>query len=124
MRVEVRLDGQRLFIKIRTEHRQALELLAKNVHELRQSLERHGVRVEQFELRTGMNDERLPAEAPSYVSESDRQPWQRRARHDSDSADRQRSVLSDPTEEDELSDVRGTASPRPVAGDRRLDVRV
>ncbi|MCH7700895.1 MAG: flagellar hook-length control protein FliK [Planctomycetes bacterium] len=124
MRVDVRLEDQRLFIEIRTERHQARELIAKNVQELRQSLERNGVRVEQFELRTGLNDDRLPGEAPSYAFESDRQLPQRRSRHDSDSADRQRSALGHPTEEDESSDVRGAASPRPVAGDRRLDVRV
>ncbi|MCH7720165.1 MAG: flagellar hook-length control protein FliK [Planctomycetes bacterium] len=127
MRVDVRLEDQRLYIEIRTERHQARELLAKNVQELRQSLERHGVRVEQFELRTGMNDEARhwwTSHQWHPAFESDRQPPLRRTRHDPDSVDRQRSALDHPTEEDESSDVRGAASPRPVAGDRRLDVRV
>jgi len=103
---------------------EARELIAKNVQSLRQSLERHGVRVEQFELRTGMNDERMPAEAPSYAFESDRQPGQRRTRHDPDSPNRQGLGSERSAEEDESLDVRGAASSRPIAGDRRLDVRV
>ncbi len=117
--IDVRMEGERLYVDVRTEHAEAAKLLQERVVQLRAALAEHGIIVERFDVDTQTSEQGddFEAQDDSSGESTERHAAQRHA------------VSSEAPGADGMRDG-GRGEPGPeldevvAVAERRLDVRI
>jgi hypothetical protein len=125
VRIDARMEGQRLEVLVQTETRAARELLEARGADLQAALEQHGIKVDRFDFSTVMPDERHDATG-WFAQAGDPDPGRSAAGQDAEySAGHHESARDDiGTGAGGPVEVEGTEPTFGAAAETRLDVRV
>jgi flagellar hook-length control protein FliK len=125
IRIDARMDGQRLEVLVQTETRAARELLQARGADLQASLEQQGIKVDRFEFSAAWLDDRQDSTG-SFAQAGDPNAGRSAARQDAgQSAGQHGSAREDMgNEAGGPVEVEGTESTFGAAAETRLDVRV
>ncbi len=121
LHVNLRMEGERLRIEVRTETAAARDLVSGRASQLTAALARHGIHVESFEVTTDFFDEQ--PHAPSDDDGSGSQTNAEGGDNEWDEASSPAPTYTSPGET-EWPDAQNGGQETPIVADTRVDIRV